>query len=99
MTATATLAGEFEADRSRTGHELTDDSPRPAAGLELVGRFEGSGYKDTPYLARRADGQVIQLSRLLYLVAKAADGRRDLDAIAERIGSGIGRPVSADNVR
>src|SRR5688572_611902 len=73
---------------------VTADRPQRAAGLELLGRFEGSGFKETPYLARRDDGEVLQLSRLLYLVAEAADGRRDADAIAARVGSRIGRPVS-----
>ena len=73
-------------------------SERPA-GLELVGRFEGSGFKEPPYLVRRRDGQVIQLTPLLYLVAEAADGRRDLREIAARVGPRIGRRVSADNVR
>jgi putative peptide zinc metalloprotease protein len=75
------------------------DRPHPAAGLELLGRFEGSGLRDARYLARRRDGEVIQLSRLLYLVAEAADGRRDADAIAARVGPRIGRRVSAGNVR
>ena len=36
-------------------------------------------------IARRADGQVIQLTELLYQVAAEADGERDLAAIAEEI--------------
>ena len=48
-----------------------------ADGIELIGEFEDSGFKEPPLLARRADGQVIQLTRLLYLVAEACDGRRD----------------------
>ena len=42
---------------------------------------------------------MIQLSPLLYKVAEAADGRRDLAAIAEAVGADIGRHVTADNVR
>jgi putative peptide zinc metalloprotease protein len=74
------------------------DLPTRPTGLELVGRFEGSGFREPPYLVRRADGQVIQLSRLLYLVAAEADGRRDAREIAARVGARIGRRVSADNV-
>jgi len=33
-----------------------------AHGIELIGEFEGSGFKVTPHLARRADGQVVQLT-------------------------------------
>ena len=99
MSAIAAPARGPEANPSTIRPGLVEDRPQPADGLELVGQFEGSGYKDPPYLARRSDGQVIQLSRLLYLVAEAADGRRSLHAIADRVGSRIGRRVSADNVR
>jgi hypothetical protein len=51
--------------------------PRRAAGVELIGEFEGSGFKEPPLLARRGDGQVVQLTRLLFLVAEACDGLRD----------------------
>ena len=67
--------------------------------MELIGESAGSGYKEPPALARRGDGQVIQLTRLLYLVAKACDGQRDEAAIAEVVTEEFGRGVSADNVR
>src|SRR5687767_10035502 len=71
--------------------------PRRAPGLELLGRYEDSGFKETPYLARRADGQVVQLSELLYLVAEAADGERDEAAIAAAVSARIDRLLTADN--
>ncbi|PZS23340.1 MAG: hypothetical protein DLM54_01415, partial [Acidimicrobiales bacterium] len=74
------------------------ECPRLAPGIELIGEFEGSGFKEAPSLARRADGQVIQLTPLLYSVAELSDGQRDLSQIAEQIGHDIGRRVSADNV-
>ncbi len=73
--------------------------PQLAPGIELFGEYQGSGFKETPYLARRADGQVIQLSRLLYLVAAQVDGRRSVEQIAARVSIEFGRIVSADNVR
>src|SRR3954449_724174 len=69
-----------------------------AEGVELIGEFEGSGFKVPPLLARRADGQVIQLTRLLYLVAEACDGRRDAEAVADAVTERFGRRVTADNV-
>jgi putative peptide zinc metalloprotease protein len=75
------------------------DCPTRASGLELIGRFEDSGFKSPAYLVRRRDGQIIQLSGLLYLVAEAADGDLDAHAIAARVGERTGRRVSADNVR
>ena len=74
-------------------------APRRAAGLELLGRFEGSGFNEPPYLVRRSDGQVIQLSPLLFVVGEAADGRRDAEAIADDVTERLGRRVSPDNVR
>src|SRR3989440_2703140 len=67
--------------------------------MELIGEYQGSGFKDPPSLARRGDGQVLQLPRLLYLVAAKADGRRDYDEIARAVSDDFGRGVSADNVR
>lgn len=67
--------------------------------MELVGEFEGSGFKETPYLVRRPDGQVIQLTKLLYLVAEQADGQKDEEAVAREVTEKFGKTVSADNVR
>jgi putative peptide zinc metalloprotease protein len=73
-------------------------SPRLADGVELIGEFEDSGFKEPPRLARRADGQVVQLSPLLYLVAEACDGAHQPDAIAGVVSERSGRQVSGDNV-
>jgi putative peptide zinc metalloprotease protein len=76
-----------------------EQPPRLAEGIELLGEYKGSGFKETPYLARRADGQVLQLPRLLYLVAENTDGRRDYEQLAEAVTEEFGRGVSEDNVR
>jgi putative peptide zinc metalloprotease protein len=70
-----------------------------ADGIELVGKFEGSGFKEAPYIARRSDGQVIQLAPLLYVIAELADGQRTNEEIAAAASEAIKRGVSADNVR
>lgn len=51
--------------------------PRLAEGVEPLGKYQGSGYRQPPSLVRRADGQVIQMSPLLYQVACRIDGFRD----------------------
>jgi putative peptide zinc metalloprotease protein len=71
----------------------------PADGVELIGRFEDSGFREPPHLARRADGQVVQLSALLYAVAEACDGRRDVEGAAALVSERTGRTVTPDNVR
>jgi putative peptide zinc metalloprotease protein len=73
-------------------------SPQLAEGIELIGEYEGSGFKDAPYIARRGDGQTIQLTQLLHLVAEQCDGTRDHAEIARRVSEAFGRKVSAGNV-
>jgi putative peptide zinc metalloprotease protein len=72
--------------------------PKLAEGIELIGEYEDSGYKEPPAIARRADGQVIQLPKLLYLVADSADGNRTYEQIAERVTEATGRGVGADDI-
>ncbi|MGF9647951.1 hypothetical protein AAIH32_08265 [Pseudarthrobacter oxydans] len=73
--------------------------PSRADGVQLLGQSEGSGYREPPSLVRRADGQTLQLTRLLYLVLEAADGNRSVEEIAQHATAGSGRLISADNVR
>jgi putative peptide zinc metalloprotease protein len=72
--------------------------PRLARGVELIGRFEDSGFKEPPYLARRGDGQVVQLAPLLYALADEIDGRRDTAQIAEALSHRVERQVTPDIV-
>ncbi|MEU1418282.1 hypothetical protein ABZ451_42925, partial [Streptomyces sp. NPDC005731] len=50
------------------------------------------------FLLRRGDGQVIQVSRLLYLVVGSVDGVRDAEAISHRVSGRYGQEVSAEDV-
>lgn len=73
--------------------------PQLAEGVDLIGEYEGSGFKEPPSLVRRADGQVIQLPPLLYLVAASADGQRDEAQIARDVTVAIRRELDEDQVR
>lgn len=73
--------------------------PALAEGVELLGEVAGSGYRRSPALVRRADGQTVQLSPLLYRLLEAIDGERDAEQLAARLGGSVGRLVSADDVR
>jgi putative peptide zinc metalloprotease protein len=81
------------------------DAPGPAwptrlaEGVELLGAYKDSGYSQPPSLMRRADGQVIQMSPLLYQVACRIDGSRDPDAIAALVSADLGRSLDAAQVR
>jgi putative peptide zinc metalloprotease protein len=94
-------SGGPRAARFRPQKDAADGGERPllAPGTELLGEYEDSGMKEPPYVVRRADGQVIQIPELLYLIAEQADGRRDYAEIAESVTERFGRGVSADNVR
>ena len=81
------------------GDRSGQDIPQLATGVDLIGEYEASGYKEAPCLVRRADGQTIQLTPLLYATLEQIDGRRDASQIATALGERIDRPVSADNVR
>jgi putative peptide zinc metalloprotease protein len=72
--------------------------PRLADGTELLGEFKDSGYSKPPSLIRRADGQVIQLSRLLYLVARGMDGLRSPVTIADQVSDDFGRRLSPGQI-
>ncbi len=72
--------------------------PRLADGVELLGEFKDSGHHSPPSLVRRADGQVIQLSRLLYLVARRLDGSRDPVGVADAVSGDLGRALSPGQV-
>lgn len=90
--ATHTERGTFRAEDTR-------DVPALVAGTQLFGLQRGSGYRVAPYLARRADGQVLQLTPLIYAVLAAVDGRRDIDVIAREVGTSLGRDLHPDDIR
>jgi putative peptide zinc metalloprotease protein len=81
------------------------DAPGPAwparlaAGVELLGEYKDSAYSQPPSLVRRADGQVIQMSPLLYQVACRINGCRDPETIAGLVSTDLGRTLDAGQVR
>ena len=62
-----------------------------------MGRFAGSGLREPPYLISRCDGQVVQLSQLLYVIASFMDGR-DLVAIADSAGERLDLRIRPEQV-
>ncbi|WP_231737304.1 hypothetical protein [Mycobacterium sp. IS-1742] len=80
------------------GAEPTQAGLQRADGVELIGEMVGSGYRVPPSLVRRADGQTVQLTPLLYAVLRAIDGHRTAAEVAQEVSETTGRTVSADNV-
>lgn len=71
---------------------------RLAEGLELIGQYQGSGFQEPRYLVRRSDGQIIQLPRLMYLLAANLDGNRDLVQLADVLSAEFDKVVRPDQV-
>lgn len=89
-----------EAPKGASRPDSTARGPdRLADGVELIGEYEGSGYREPPLIARRSDGQVVQLSEMLFRIAERCDGSRTDEQIASEVGSLLGKDLSADNVR
>jgi putative peptide zinc metalloprotease protein len=75
------------------------EAPARAEGLELFGEHASSGHRRPPSLARRADGQTVQLTPLLYRVLEAIDGRSRYPEIAEVVSRSIGKTATPDQIR
>jgi putative peptide zinc metalloprotease protein len=78
----------------------TAQNPRPrlADDVDLIGPFEGSGLKEPPFIARRADGQVVQMAPIVFAVAEAIDGERTPARIAECVSQRVKRDIPTDLV-
>src|SRR3954469_11662189 len=61
--------------------------------------MRGSGYRTPPALVRRADGQTLQLTPVLYAVLEAVDGRRSYAEIARVVTQTVRRDFSEDMVK
>ncbi|WP_261994726.1 hypothetical protein [Streptomyces sp. ME109] len=72
--------------------------PHLTHGLRTLGEYQGSGFTDRRYVVRRGDGQVLLLSRLLYLVVSSIDGTRDTETISHRVCGRYGSEVTAENI-
>src|SRR4051794_8975054 len=94
-------AGEADTQRlqSQAGTSSDGDVPALVSGTQLLGAQPGSGYVTPPQLVRRADGQVMQVTPLLYAVLEAVDGERDTRAIATVVSNTLGRELAADDVQ
>ncbi len=78
-------------------------APEPAApardpGLELLGEYQGSGYREPPALVRRSDGQILQLPPVLYEVLKAIDGERGSAEIAAAVSEQVQRGFTNEDI-
>ena len=74
-------------------------APARADGLELWGEQRSSGHRRPPLLVKRADGQVIQMTPVLYRVLESIDGRSGYHDIAASVSRRIGKEATVEDVR
>src|SRR3954453_11890226 len=91
------LGGPLPGDRSAAPPSV--EVPALADGVQLLGLAQGSGYREPPALVRRADGQTIQLTPLLYQLLQLVDGGQAVEDVANELSRRTGRLVNPDNVR
>ena len=72
--------------------------PHRAAGVQLLGEMRGSGYRRPPALVRRADGQSITLTPLLYLTLRAIDGVRSHGQVAALVSQQFGKRADPEDI-
>lgn len=93
-----TLAGGPTPAGPNSGTPALAGVPARADGVQLLGEQPGSGYRTPPALVQRADGQVLQLTPLLYAVLSAIDGARTPDEIAAVVSAAVHRDVRGDDI-
>lgn len=75
-------------------------------GTQPVGAFRGSGYREPPLLVQRADGQLVRLPELLYLVVRLLSehaggetrGSELLAVVAREAGAASELPLGPDHI-
>jgi putative peptide zinc metalloprotease protein len=98
MTHPATVGALEVAAATPPERDFPATVPQLASGLLLLGRVQGSGHRTPPALVRRADGQTVQLTPLLYAILEAIDGIRTNSDIAELVAARTGRGVTTGDV-
>ncbi len=78
---------------------LVDErAPTRAPGVELLGELRDSGYAESRSMARRADGQIVQLTPMLYELLDLVDGSKHLEELAAGLCERTGRNCCAEDV-
>jgi putative peptide zinc metalloprotease protein len=70
----------------------------PACAVELIGSFQGSGRANETYLARRDDGQWVELSPLLWLTLSNLNGVRTSAQVADGVAAAWSQPVASEDI-
>jgi len=74
------------------------ESARLVPGVRLLGEYQGSGFVEPRYLVARSDGQLLHVSRLLFLVATALRESRSPTSAAQQVSAAYGRTLTPDGL-
>ncbi|HEX6569121.1 MAG TPA: hypothetical protein VF015_08145, partial [Acidimicrobiales bacterium] len=66
--------------------------------MRLLGRYPGSGFREPRYLIERSDQRMLQLSRLLFIVAANLDGHHSVEEVADRVSTQYRRRLTTDGL-
>ncbi|HKA82683.1 MAG TPA: AAA family ATPase [Acidimicrobiales bacterium] len=73
--------------------------PRLADDVRLLGRYPGSGFREPRYLIERRDQRMLQVSRLLFIVAANLDGRHSPEEVADRVSTQYRRRLTTEGLQ
>ena len=73
--------------------------PRLADDVRLLGRYPGSGFREPRYLIERRDQRMLQVSRLLFIVAANLDGRHSPQEVADRVSTQYRRRLTIEGLQ
>lgn len=74
------------------------ESARLVPGVRLLGEYQGSGFVEPRYLVARSDGQLLHVSRLLFLVASALREGASPTSAAQQVSAAYGRTLTPDGL-
>jgi putative peptide zinc metalloprotease protein len=78
--------------------DTTMSVPRLADDVRLLGRYPGSGFREPRYLIERRDHRMVQVSRLLFIVAANLDGSHSVDEVADRVSTQYRRRLTTEGL-
>jgi putative peptide zinc metalloprotease protein len=79
--------------------DTTMSIPRLADDVRLLGRYPGSGFREPRYLIERRDHRMLQVSRLLFIVAANLDGRHSPEEVADRVSTQYRRRLTTEGLQ
>jgi len=79
--------------------DTTMSIPRLADDVRLLGRYPGSGFREPRYLIERRDQRMLQVSRLLFIVAANLDGRHSPEEVADRVSTQYRRRLTTEGLQ